>query len=131
MAKKTTLKKKKTAGKKPVKKTTKPVKKVVKKRKTGIPFKAPFGNITISGNAQPTAPAPPGMSFPLTYQLTLTGKNKNLLGEGQQQVLLSFVNGFWIFPAAPVEAQQQGPIQQIANSIGNIIISFYQKKSPH
>lgn len=144
MAKKVTAKKKKSAPKKkkvvPVKKkaaakkspkaVAKPKKKAParKKKSNTIPFKVQFGNITLTGNAQPTAVAQPGMAFPSSYQLTFTGKNKNLIGANQGPVGFIFVNGFWNFQGIPPQVQQQSAIQQMESDIGNAIMKFYQKQ---
>ena len=128
MPKKKPIQKKKKAAKKPPKANAKPQKRTAKKKKKGIPFKVPFGNITLSGNAQSTANAEPGMAFPTSYQLSFTGKNKAVIGAGEKPIGFSFVNGVWIFQGIGEQLQQQGIVQQLANSIGNVIINFFQKQ---
>ena len=128
MPKKKPIKKKKKAAKKLPKANAKPQKRTAKKKKDGIPFKVPFGNLTLSGNAQPTANAEPGMAFPTSYQLTFTGKNKEVIGAGEKPVGFSFLNGVWIFQGVAEELQQQAVVQQLASSIGNAIINFFPKQ---
>ena len=128
MPKKKPIKKKKKAAKKPLKANVKPQKRTAKKKKDGIPFKVPFGNIILSGNAQPTANAEPGMAFPTSYQLSFTGKNKAVIGVGDKPIGFSFLNNVWIFQGVSEQLQQQAIVQQLANSIGNVIINFFQKQ---
>lgn len=122
--------KKKTAARKAPKAVAKSKKKAPasKKKSNKISFKVQFGNITLTGNAQPTVAAQPGMAFPSSYQLTFTGKNKNLIGANQGPVGFLFVNGFWNFQGIPPQVQQQGAIQQLETDIGNAIMKFYQKQ---
>lgn len=128
MPKKKPIKKKKKAVKQPPKAKAKPKKRTAKKKENGIPFKVAFGNMTLSGNAKPIANAEPGMAFPTSYQLSFTGKNKAVIGAGEEPVGFSFLNGVWFFQGVAEELQQQGVVQQLANDIGNVIIIFFQKQ---